>query len=164
MPYAALATTEPTPYSDEQKMRPPALHPANAAPMHILLAEDDASDIMLTECALDAANIDYALYTLTSGTEVMPYLRRQGRYHGEPQPQLLMLDLSMPGKDGFEVLAELSTKPERFGHLPIVILTGDTQCAFLKESYGLNIAAYITKPCTAEKIQNALTNLTTRGN
>lgn len=157
MSYAALATADIIHFPDEQRMRSAAACSAASVPIHILLAEVDASDVMLTECALDAANIDYELHTLNAGTQVLPYLQGQGQYCDEPKPQLLVLDLSMPGKDGFEVLADLSAKSERFGNFPIVILTGDKHCAFLKKSYDLNIVAYITKPCTAEKIRNALT-------
>lgn len=155
MSYAALATAEIIDSSAEHKRWKPAPHADTPVPIHILLAEDDESDITLTKYALDGAEIDYELHTLSSGAEVIPYLRGQGRYRDEPKPQLLMLDLSMPGKDGFEILADLSDKPECFGDLPIVILTGDKHSSFLKKSYGLNISAYLTKPCTAEKIQSA---------
>lgn len=155
MSHVAFANTEVMGFPVEEKMHAPIFLTTIPDPMHILLAEDDASDIMLTEGALNDANVDYELHTLGNGADVLPYLRGQGKYCDDPKPQLLMLDLSMPGKDGFEVLAELSAKPERFSDLPIIILTGDKHCAFLKNSYNLNIVAYLTKPCSAEKIQRA---------
>jgi CheY-like chemotaxis protein len=137
--------------------RHPRLGIAATTPIHILLAEDDASDVMLTESALDAAAPDCYLHTLRNGADVLPYLSGQGKYRGQPRADMLMLDLSLPGKDGFEVLAELAARSERYGDLPIVILTGDRQCAFLSGSCELNIAAYLTKPCSPEKMQQVMT-------
>lgn len=139
------------------KYRPEVTHP-----FHILLVEDDSSDIMLTEMALDATGVDYDLHTLHRGDEVLPYLRHQGKYEAMPRPDLLMLDLSLPIKDGFEVLAELGGLSERFGEMPIIILTGDTSSSFLKGSHDLNVAAYLTKPCSIRALRNTLARITSK--
>lgn len=157
MAYTTLAVVETMDTPAETGICALASHSSTTDPIHILLAEDEESDVMLTETALDDAHIDYDLHTVNNGAEILPYLRGQGAYCNMPAPEVLMLDLSMPGKDGFEVLAEMSEKSERFGDLPIIILTGDTGSAFLKHSYDLNIAAYLTKPCSAQKIQSAFT-------
>lgn len=136
--------------------------PATINPFNILLVEDDASDVMLAEIALDATQLDYELHTLPNGSEVLSYLCGRGKYGDKPRPDVMMLDLSLPTKDGFEVLAELSENPQRHGNLPIVILTGDTHSAFLRASYGLNIAAYVIKPCSASKIRDAMLRVQTR--
>jgi CheY-like chemotaxis protein len=133
-----------------------ATSPHGDSPLGILLVEDEASDALLAEAALDDADLDYEMRTLQDGQEVLPYLYRQGKYRDERRPDIMFLDLSLPTKDGFEVLADLAEQPGRFGDLPIVILTGDTHCAFLKQSYGLKIAAFLAKPCTAEKINAAM--------
>ncbi len=127
-----------------------AMKPIHAQTLQLLLVEDDPSDTALTKIALDASGTAYKLHTLSSGADVLPYMTEWRK------PDILLLDLSLPGKDGFEVLAELSSQPSRFGSVSIVILTGDTHCAFLTHSYGLNIAAYLTKPCTCDKIRSAL--------
>ena len=155
MPYAAVKLAE-TPATSEFRLRDSLRHILPDSPLRILLVEDDFSDIMLTEIALDATHVDYELHTLGNGADVIPYLRGQRKYQGEPNPDILMLDLSLPSKDGFEILAELSINAERYRNLPIIILTGDTHCAFLKTSYDLNIAEYLTKPCTSEKIERAI--------
>ncbi len=126
------------------------------SPLDILLVEDDASDRMLIEMSLDDAHVKYAMHALKDGQAVLPYLHRKGKYCDEGIPDIMFLDLSLPTKDGFEVLADLAEHSAYFSDLPIVILTGDTRCAFLTHSYGLKVAAYITKPCTPEKISAAL--------
>ncbi len=125
-------------------------------PINVLLVEDDDSDVMLAEVALENTDIDYSLRTLNSGVEVLPYLQHEQKYYEGRKPDVMLLDLSLPTMDGFEVLAKLAEQSDSFGDMPIVILTGDTRCAFLKYSYGLNIAAYITKPCSSDKITRAL--------
>lgn len=119
----------------------------------ILLVEDDASDAMLTEIALDNAEIEYSMRVLKSGSDVLPYLHHERKYYGGRMPDMMLLDLSLPSMDGFEVLAKLAEQQHYFGELPIVILTGDTRCTFLKRSFGLTIAAYLTKPCSPHKIR-----------
>lgn len=138
------------------KEREIPLRASRPEPMNILLVEDDASDVMLAEIALEAARLEYDLFTLADGAEVMPYISKHGKYRDEPRPDMVMLDLSLPRMDGFEVLAQLASQRRRFGDLPIIILTGDTHSAFLKSSYGLNIAAYLTKPCSAKKMREAV--------
>jgi len=133
--------------------------PAKQPPLAILLVEDEASDRVLAKAAFDTAGLACEIQTLQDGREVLPYLQRQGKYSDTCMPDVMFLDLSLPAKDGFEVLADLAEQPTRFGHLPIVILTGDTHCAFLKHSCDLTIAAYVTKPCTAEKISAALADI-----
>jgi len=125
-------------------------------PLDILLVEDEASDARLTEAALCEADIEYEMHRLRDGCEVLPFLSRLGKYQGERTPDIMFLDLSLPAKDGFEVLSDLAGQPGRFSDLPIIILTGDEHCAFLKRSYGLYIAEYMTKPCTAKKLRAAI--------
>lgn len=160
MSYTALKNRAIAPKIDEY------LNPSDSykqevaeAPLQILLVEDEASDVLLAEYSLDLANIEYELHTLRNGSEVMPYLKRQGAFRDEQKPDLLMLDLSLPKQDGFEVLASLAANAGRYRSLPIVILTGDSQCSFLRNTFALNIVAYITKPCTVEKINHLIKKL-----
>ena len=126
------------------------------APVDILLVEDEDSDVMLTEISLLSARVKYNLHRLSSGRDVIPYLFSAGKYQNAKKPAILMLDLSLPDKDGFEILAELAAMPERIKKLPIIILTADSHSMFLKHSYNLNIVAYLSKPCTAEKMRAAV--------
>lgn len=155
MPYTTLNTAKEMPFPKSSSMSSRAGN-KNTSPLNILLVEDDDSDVTLTETALDAMNMDYNLYILRNGTEVLPYLYRQGKYYNKLKPDVLLLDLSLPTKDGFEVLAELASHDDSFHDIPIIILTGDTHSAFLKHSYELNVVGYFTKPCSAEKINNML--------
>ena len=104
-------------------------------PIQILLAEDAESDIMLTECALDETYIPHQLHTVGSGTDVLRYLRHDGEFADKPAPDLILLDLTMPQKDGFEVLAEL-TQEAAFARIPIIILTGAFMVGITSLFYG----------------------------
>lgn len=146
MPYAARTASEVLTFPAEYAPRARTRRPPSAA-IRILLVEDDASDALLTEVALDGVELEYDLCTLQDGAEVVPYLQ------GGPLPDMLLLDLSLPGMDGFGILSQLAdwaTGSERFRELPIVILTGDAHCAFLKHCHGLNIIAYLTKTLPAQ--------------
>jgi len=125
-------------------------------PLNVLLVEDDDSDMMLTEMALEASNIYYSLRRLDDGTQVLPYLHHEPEYANRARPDVIFLDLTLPGKDGAQILSELKAEADLYGKMPIVILTGDRNCAFLAESDELSIPAYITKPCSTEKILNVL--------
>jgi CheY-like chemotaxis protein len=126
---------------------------------NILLAEDDPSDVKLTEISLSAADIPFTLHTVTSGKDVLPNLRGNKTHEFLFPPDLVILDLSLPDKDGFEVLAELANAPEHLKHLPIFIVTGFEHYRYITQTYDLWIPAYISKPCTSEKIQQAFDTL-----
>lgn len=98
-----------------------------------------------------SANLDYEIRTFGDGQDVVPYLLRKGKYHDERTPDIMFLDLSLQKKDGFEVLMEMMEQPGYVRNLPIVILTGDSQCTFLTRSYGLRIAAYVNSPARRKK-------------
>lgn len=121
------------------------------APLEILLVEDDPSDVMLTEYALDETYIPHRLHTVVSGEEVLSYLRREDQYANAPVPDLILLDLSLPRKDGFEVLAEL-TQEATFAKIPIIILTGAQHYQHILHSYSLWLSDYVPKPCSPDKL------------
>lgn len=126
------------------------------SPLRILLVEDEASDAELTDIALDATGVPYMLHRLEKGSDVLPYISRQMPFDRELWPDLILLDLGLPGKDGFEVLAEFATLPAVIRSIPIMILTGYSHFAYLRESYGLWIPAYVTKPCSPESFREVL--------
>ena len=127
-------------------------------PLHILLVEDDLSDVSLTENALDETYITYALHTVHSGAEALQYLRREDRFTSEPTPDLILLDLSLPHKDGLEVLAEL-TQETGFVRIPIIILTGSQKDRHILQSCSLWLSDYMDKPCSPDKLLTAFGKL-----
>src|SRR3712207_2684648 len=94
----------------------------NIQPMEILLVEDNEDDIVLEQEALAEAKLVNLMYVVRDGEEAMAYLRRQGQYQDAKTPGLILLDINMPKKNGFEVLNEIKADPELW-HIPVVMLT-----------------------------------------
>ena len=117
----------------------------SSEPIQILLVEDSPGDIRLTREVLRDARIANELHIVGDGEEAMRFLRRQGAFDGVPRPDLILLDLNLPRKDGREVLAELKEDPDL--HLiPVIVLTTSAAEQDVLRSYDLNAACYITKP------------------
>ena len=118
---------------------------ASSEPIQILLVEDSPGDVRLTREVLRDARIANELHIVGDGEEAMRFLRRQGAFDGVPRPDLILLDLNLPRKDGREVLAELKEDPDL--HLiPVIVLTTSAAEQDVLRSYDLNAACYITKP------------------
>jgi chemotaxis family two-component system response regulator Rcp1 len=114
-------------------------------PVSILLVEDNPGDVRLTAEALKEAKVHNHLYVVEDGVEAMAFLRREGTYADAPRPDIILLDLNLPRKDGREVLTEM--KADRvFGHIPVVILTTSEAEQDVLETYNLHANCYITKP------------------
>lgn len=118
-------------------------------PIEILLAEDNPGDVWLTEKALEQGKIVNNLHVAEDGVEAMQFLRREGEYADEPQPDLVLLDLNMPRKDGREVLEEMRADPQ-LRRLPVVVLTSSEAEEDVVRSYELSANAYLTKPVDFE--------------
>ncbi len=119
--------------------------PSAAEPVQILLVEDSPGDIRLTREVLRDAKIANELHIVGDGEEAMAFLRREGYHAGMQRPDLILLDLNLPRKDGREVLAELKDDPEL--HLiPVIVLTTSAAEQDVLRSYDLKAACYITKP------------------
>ncbi len=119
----------------------------------ILMAEDDPDDRLLTQEALAKSDINIALEFVDNGEALLDYLRGQGTYAAAPprRPDLVLMDLNMPRKDGRETLLELKNDPE-FNSIPIVIITSSHAEKDLQQSYNLGANAYITKPITFDSL------------
>lgn len=115
------------------------------SPVEILLVEDSLSDIELTKMGLREGKIANNLNVVRDGEAAMAFLRREGDYAGVPRPDLVLLDLNLPGKDGREVLAEIKTDPQ-LRQIPVVILTTSQAEEDIVRAYGLHANAYMTKP------------------
>jgi len=118
---------------------------AGAKPIEILLVEDSPSDAALTKEALEVGKIGNSLNRVVDGVEAMEYLRRQGTFAKAPRPDLIMLDLNLPRKDGREVLRELKGDPS-LRTIPVIVLTTSRSDKDIFQSYELNANCYITKP------------------
>lgn len=116
-----------------------------ARPIEILLIEDSPSDAALTVEALEAGKIANNLMRVADGVEAMAYLRKQDRFAESPRPDLIMLDLNLPKKDGREVLQELKSDPS-LKLIPIIVLTTSRADKDVMQSYALNANCFITKP------------------
>jgi CheY-like chemotaxis protein len=114
-------------------------------PIEILLIEDSPSDTALTIEALEEGKIANNLSHVEDGVEAMDFLMRQGKYKNAPRPDLIMLDLNLPRKDGREVLAEIKND-ESLKIIPIIVLTTSRSDKDILQSYRLNANCYITKP------------------
>jgi chemotaxis family two-component system response regulator Rcp1 len=121
-----------------------------ARPIEILLVEDSPSDVALTIEALQAGKIANNLNRVADGVEAIAYLKRQGEYARATRPDLIMLDLNLPRKDGRDVLKELKSDLS-LKAIPIVVLTTSQSDKDVLESYELNANCYIVKPVDFER-------------
>ncbi len=121
-----------------------------AAPIEILLVEDNPGDVRLTEEALKQGKVRNNLNVTADGVEAVAYLRRQGRYARAPRPDLILLDLNLPKKDGREVLAEIKADVS-LRKIPVVVLTTSQAEEDVLKAYGLNANCYVTKPVGLEQ-------------
>src|SRR6059036_3081523 len=114
-------------------------------PIEILLIEDNAGDARLAKEALRDAKVRNHLTWLADGVEALAYLRREGRFEKAPRPDLILLDLNLPRKDGREVLAEIKAHEKR-KRIPVVVLTTSEAEEDVLKAYNLNANCYVTKP------------------
>ena len=114
-------------------------------PIQILLVEDSPGDVALTTEALRDARIANDLHVVGDGESAIAFLRGEGAYAGVPRPDLVLLDLNLPRKDGREVLAEIKWD-EALRRIPVVVLTTSTAEVDILESYDLHANCYISKP------------------
>lgn len=119
-------------------------------PIEVLLVEDDPGDILLTKEAFEDNKVRNNLHVVSDGEEAIAFLRRQGPYAQAPRPDLVLLDLNLPRKDGREVLQEVKADPE-LRSIPIVVLTTSEADEDIVRSYRLHANAYVTKPVDFEQ-------------
>ena len=114
-------------------------------PVEILLAEDNPGDVTLSKKALEQGKLGNNLHVVTDGVEALDFLRQTGEYDDTPRPDLILLDLNMPRKDGQDVLKELKADDD-LCRIPVVVLTSSESEEDIAKSYELNANAYLTKP------------------
>ena len=113
-------------------------------PIDVLLVEDDPGDVLMTREAFEEY-LNNRLDVVNDGAEAIAYLRREGEYAGAPRPDLILLDLNLPRRDGREVLAEVKAD-ESLRHIPVIVLTTSQADEDVLRSYQLHANAYVTKP------------------
>ena len=123
---------------------------ASVTPIEILLVEDSPSDIDLTREALEDTRVANNLSVVNDGVEALAFLRREGQYAQAPHPDLILLDLNLPKKDGREVLADIKAD-EDLKRIPVVVLTTSSAELDIVKSYDLHANCYITKPVDLDK-------------
>jgi CheY-like chemotaxis protein len=118
--------------------------------IEVLLVEDDPGDVVLIQEAFADNKVGNRLSVVGDGVEAMAFLRREGRFADAPRPDLVLLDLNLPRKNGREVLAEIKADPE-LSIIPVIVLTTSEAEEDIVRSYSLHANAYITKPVDFER-------------
>jgi two-component system, chemotaxis family, response regulator Rcp1 len=113
--------------------------------MEILMIEDSPSDVFLTKEALKLTGGNNILHVVHDGVDAMAFLRKEGIYSNAPRPDLILLDLNMPRKDGREVLAEVKAD-DTLKCIPIIVLTSSSADQDINNAYSLHANCYIAKP------------------
>jgi CheY-like chemotaxis protein len=119
-------------------------------PVDILLVEDSPADVRLTREALKEARVMNQLHVVKDGVAALAFLRHRDEYTDSPRPDLILLDLNLPKKDGREVLAEIK-QDEDLKRIPVVVLTTSKAEEDIVNTYNLHANAYITKPVDLTK-------------
>jgi chemotaxis family two-component system response regulator Rcp1 len=121
-----------------------------APPVEILLVEDNPGDVRLTQEALKEGKVYNNLHWAKDGVEALEFLKRQGKHARAPRPDIILLDLNLPKKDGREVLAQIK-KDGDLKQIPVVVLTTSEAEEDVLKSYELHANCYVTKPVDLEK-------------
>jgi CheY-like chemotaxis protein len=114
-------------------------------PVRVLLVEDSPTDLLMTREALERSKLRIEIHAVEDGVKTMEFLRRTGKYSNAPRPDLVLLDLNLPKKDGREVLAEIKADPA-LKSIPVVILTTSKAEEDIARAYQSHANCFITKP------------------
>jgi CheY-like chemotaxis protein len=130
--------------------------------MTILIADDDADDRMFLEQAMRQNGYDQGIQFVEDGEDLMDYLRRQGRYNdmNAPWPNMLILDLNMPRKNGFQALSEIKDDP-KLRRLPVIVMTTSSADEDVIKTYNLGVNSFVTKPFNFNRLVEMVGTLKT---
>ncbi len=131
----------------------------NANPIEILLVEDNPGDIELTKEAFEEGKLYHNLHVVDNGAAVLEFLRHEGPYTDSPRPDLILLDLNLPGKNGRQVLAEIKAD-EQLKTIPIIVLSTSRAERDVLISYQLHANCFIVKPVDVQEFFNVVLTLT----
>jgi chemotaxis family two-component system response regulator Rcp1 len=124
-------------------------------PMDILLVDDNPGDVRMVVEALKEALPAARLSVAVDGVEAIRFLRREGRYYKAPRPDLIFLDLRLPKKSGFDVLAEIKQDPT-LANIPVVVQTSSEASTDVQRAYSLHANCYITKPSDLDEFSRTM--------
>jgi len=124
-------------------------------PVEILLVEDNPGDIRLTVEVLKEAEVRTNLSVVKDGVEAMAFLRREGHYTDAPRPDLILLDLNLPKKDGLELLSDMN-RDQNLKDIRVVILTTSEEEKDIHKSFDLDASSYIIKPIDVDRLMMVL--------
>ncbi len=127
-------------------------------PIHVLMVEDDEEDVLLTQDALSSSKVTLDLHVVEDGALAMDYLHNSPPYANEPRPDLILLDLNLPKKNGREVLNDIRTDAH-LRAIPIIILTTSDQEEDVMKTYELGANCYITKPVGLEQFSKVVSSI-----
>ncbi|MCW2605739.1 MAG: response regulator [Frankiales bacterium] len=129
--------------------------PQSAQPIEVLLVEDDPGDVLMTQEAFLDYRISNRLSVVTNGEDAIAYLRKQGRFADATTPDLVLLDLNLPRRDGRDVLRDIKADPV-LRRIPVVVLTTSDAEEDVLSSYDLHANAYVRKPVDFEQFVAAV--------
>jgi len=129
-----------------------------AKPIDLLLVEDNAGDVRLTEEALKESAVRVNLNVVRDGADAVDFLYRRGKFHDAPRPDLILLDLNLPKKSGREVLSEVKADPD-LRRIPIVVMTTSTADQDVLRAYSLNANCYVAKPVDLDAFFDAVKSI-----
>lgn len=124
-------------------------------PVEILLVEDNEDDIVIIQEAFIESKSLNVINTVSDGEEALTYLRREGQYKGIALPSLVLLDINMPKKNGFEVIEAVKADPQ-LRSIPIIMLTMSAREEDIKRSYASGACSYIRKPVNLDQFQSVV--------
>ena len=132
----------------------------SSPPIDILLVEDNPGDVELTREALHDSKVHMRLSVVPDGVEALAFVRREGAYAAAPRPDLILLDLNLPKKDGRAVLGEIKQDPG-LRHIPVVILTSSQAEQDILRAYDLHANCYVTKPVDLDQYNTIVKSIET---
>ena len=134
------------------------LNTTNQRLINILICEDNPGDVYIIKNALENSSSNYDLHHVDNGEAALDYLQKIGKYQNVSRPDLILLDLNLPRKHGFEVLQEIKTHPD-FKTIPVIILTSSKSDQDILKSYELFGSCFVTKPFNFEDFSNAMQDI-----
>lgn len=153
-----LANVECRPMNDSTRMSPskdPSVNSGGGKPIEILLVEDSPDDACWTMEALKDGRLRNKVNWVEDGVDAMSFLRREGRHSSAQRPDLVLLDLNLPKKNGREVLKEIKQDPD-LKRIPVVIMTMSDDQKDIDETYDLNANCYVTKPVDLDRFMGVV--------
>jgi len=133
------------------------MHRNDIGTVEILLVEDNPGDVRLTKEGLKGSRIPHHITVVGDGVEAMAYLKREDDYRDAPRPDIILLDLNLPRKDGREVLAEIKGNPD-LRRIPVIVLTSSKAEQDIINAYDLHANCYIRKPINLNEFTQMLQN------